>query len=302
MKTRNSDSLTTRVRSARAAALALACLLALGACGGDEQAKQPPAPGADAPASPSAVPVASATAPAPELTLYAATSLRDALQELEHELERACSVDLRFNFGSSGDLARQIVAAHQADLFFSADEAEMDRVAKAELLEADTRRSLLSNQLVWIESTGGDAHRPSIFTQPFDPAQAADARLPLLSLGNTDTVPAGKYAKAYLQKIGQWDALQPKVLPGVDVRAALAAVEAGGALAGIVYRTDAARSKSVRIVHVVPLEDGPRISYPLAVLRERPQVERARALAAALSADSSAAVFERHGFVVLGVQ
>jgi len=295
MKTRNRDFLSARARSHCASALALSALLVLGACSREKKAVPQPAPSVAAPAG----------SAAPELMLYAATSLRDALNELEPALESSCAIELSFNFGSSGDLARQIVAANHAnvpDLFFSADEAEMDRVAKAELIETGTRRSLLSNQLVWIESTGGDPNRPSIFTQPFDPAQAADERLPLLSLGNTDTVPAGKYAKAYLQKVGQWEALQPKVLPGVDVRAALAAVESGGALAGIVYRTDAARSKSVRIVHAVPLEDGPRISYPLAVLRGRAHAERSRALAEALASSGSAAIFERHGFLVLDVQ
>jgi molybdate transport system substrate-binding protein len=284
MKSRDWDA---NLRAA-AALLAQVAAFTLAGCG-----REP------SPAQQGAAAAAARAAPAPELMLYAATSLRDALAELEPQLERACAIELRINYGGSGDLARQILAARQADLFFSADEAEMERVAAAGLLEADTRRSLLSNQLVWIESTGGDANRPSLFTQPFDAAQAADARLQWLSLANTDTVPAGKYARAYLQQIGQWEALRPKVLPGVDVRAALAAVERGGALAGIVYRTDAARSKSVRILHAVPLEDGPRISYPLAALSGRPQLERARALADALGAAACAAVFERHGFLVL---
>lgn len=289
MKSRNSESAALTA----CALLALAAALTLSGCSREPSPAQRAAAAAAAPVAP-AEPV--------ELMLYAATSLRDALTELEPQLERACAIELRVNFGSSGDLARQIIAANHADLFFSADEAEMDRVAAAGLLEAETRRSLLSNQLVWIESTGGDASRPSLFTQPFAPAQAADARLQWLSLAKTDSVPAGKYAKAYLQQIGQWDVLRHKVLPGVDVRAALAAVEKGGALAGIVYRTDAARSKSVRILHAVPLEAGARISYPLAALSGRPQLERARALASALAAPASATVFERHGFLVLGAQ
>src|SRR6185503_2240199 len=126
-----------------------------------------------------------------------------------------------------------------ADLFFSADEKELDRVEQAGLIEAGTRRSLLSNQLVVIESGGAAA---SIFHAPFTPEQLAGSELELLSLGNTDTVPAGKYAKAWLQSRGVWDQVASRILPGIDVRAALAAVESGGARAGIVYRTDAARS------------------------------------------------------------
>jgi molybdate transport system substrate-binding protein len=233
----------------------------------------------------------------PEITLYAAASLRDALQELAPACEKHVGAHLVLNFGSSGDLSRQIVAANQADLFFSADEKELDRVDQAGLVEPGTRRSLLSNQLVVIESL---ASEPSLFSQPFDPAQLADARLELLSLANPATVPAGRYAKAWLESRGALERVASKVLPGVDVRAALAAVESGGARAGIVYRTDAARSTKVHVVHAVPLAEGPEISYPLAVLAKRPQAGRARALAGFLASEEALAVFERHGFVVPG--
>ena len=229
-----------------------------------------------------------------ELTLYAATSLRDALRSLAPGYEKGSGVRLVFNFGSSGDLSRQIVAANGADLFFSADEAELDRVAAAGLLAPGSRRSLLSNQLVVIEPA--DA---SVFRQPFALEQLAGEDVELLSLANTDTVPAGKYARALLEKAGLWEALKSRVLPGVDVRAALAAVESGAAQAGIVYRTDAARSTRVRVLLAVPVEDGPPISYPVAVLSGRPHPDEARALLAFLASDEARAVYERFGFVVL---
>ena len=232
-----------------------------------------------------------------ELTVYAATSLRDAPQEIGKAFETQAGDKLVFNFGSSGDLARQIVAANRADLFFSADEKELDRVEQAGLVEAGTRRSLLANQLVVIESLDTT---PSLFGAPFDPGQLADARLELLSLGNTDTVPAGKYAKAWLQSRGVWDKVAAKVLPGVDVRAALAAVESGGARAGIVYRTDAAHSSKVRVLYAVPMAEGPQISYPLAVLTKRANGAHAKQLAAHLASDEASAVFERLGFPSLG--
>ncbi len=230
-----------------------------------------------------------------ELQVYAATSTRDALAAIETEYERANPVDLVFNFGSSGDLARQIVAAAQADLFLSADEAELDRVEGAKLLLAGTRRALLSNQLVVIEP----ADAPSIFATPFTPEQLAHPRVELLSLANPDTVPAGRYAKAWLEQTGVWRDVAARVLPGVDVRAALAAVESAGAQAGIVYRTDVALSKEARIVFAVPVVQGPAISYPVAVIAGRPNEAHARAFAAFLASPDAGAIFEVFGFVFL---
>lgn len=228
-----------------------------------------------------------------ELSVYAATSTRDALQALEAAYEHEHGVELVFNFGSSGDLAKQIVAAAKADVFLSADEVEMDVVETAELVAAGTRRALLSNQLVVVEPVSPT----SLFTKPFAPAQLADERVRLLSLGNVATVPAGRYAKAWLEEVGAWKAVEARVLPGVDVRAALAAVESGGAQAGIVYRTDVARSTKARIVFAVPFEQGPAISYPVAAIAGRAEAVRARAFVAFLASPEALAVFEAHGFV-----
>ena len=240
---------------------------------------------------------ASAKAPV-EVTVYAATSTRDVLQGLEAAYERDHGVDLVFNFGSSGDLSKQIVAAAKADVFLSADEKEMDKVEAAKLLASGTRRPLLSNQLVVIEPADG----PSIFTEPFEPSQLAGPGVKLLSLGNVETVPAGRYAKAWLEKRGAWEGLADRILPGVDVRAALAAVESGGAQAGIVYRTDVARSKKARIVHAVPLEEGPVITYPIAVIAGRPAEKESRAYADFLASPDARAAFEEVGFVFLPAQ
>ncbi len=230
-----------------------------------------------------------------ELVVYAATSTRDALQALEAPYEREHGVDLVFNFGASGDLSSQILAAAKADVFLSADEQEMDRVEAADLLAAGTRRPLLSNQLVVIEPADG----PSPFRAPFDPAQLAEPGIARLSLGNVETVPAGRYAKAWLERVGIWKDVARRVLPGIDVRAALAAVESGGAQAGIVYRTDAARSRRVRVVYAVPAEQGPRISYPVAALAGRPAERKARALALFLASPAAGAAFDAAGFVFL---
>jgi molybdate transport system substrate-binding protein len=233
------------------------------------------------------------SAPAsPEIMIYAAASLRDAMQELTPACEAAAGVRLLFNFGASNELARQIEAANKADVFFSADEAWMDKVASAGLVDAGSRRSLLSNRLVVVAGPG--------VSYPI--ASAADlARSParLISLANPDAVPAGKYARAWLEHQGQWESIAPRVLPGVDVRAALAAVEAGGAELGIVYATDAALSSKARVVYAVPEQDGPRIRYPIAALRDRPHLEEARKVVACISGPQGRPVFERFGFIVL---
>ena len=230
-----------------------------------------------------------------EVAVYAATSTRDALQALEAAYERDHGVDLVFNFGSSGDLSNQILSAAKADVFLSADDKEMDKVEAAEHVISDTRKPLLSNQLAVVEP----ADAPSIFTAPFAPAQLADPRVRLLSLANVETVPAGKYAKAWLEKTGTWKLVSDRILPGVDVRAALAAVESAGAQAGIVYRTDVARSKKARLVWAVPMDQGPKISYPIAALAKRPNENAARDFVAFLASPSARAYFEDLGFVFL---
>jgi molybdate transport system substrate-binding protein len=233
-----------------------------------------------------------------ELLVYAATSTRDALQALENDYERDHAVDLVFNFGASGDLANQILAASKAGVFLSADEREMDRIEGQQQVAAGSRVPLLSNQLVVIGPSDG----PTGFAEPFDANQLTLPRIERLSLADVEAVPAGRYAKAWLESRNVWTAVSARVLPAVDVRAALAAVESGAAQAGIVYRTDAARSTKVRVVHTVPLPEGPRITYPVAAIANAKTERDAREFVAYLSSPSAGAVFERFGFVFLPAQ
>lgn len=234
-----------------------------------------------------------------ELSVYAAASTRDALQAIAAKYEKEHAIRLVFNFGSSGDLSKQIIAANKADVFLSADEKEMDRVATEKLVLDGTRKALLSNQLVVIESIDPADTEASLFAKPFTVEQLARPEIVRLSLANVETVPAGRYAKEWLEKKGQWTAVQEKVLPAVDVRAALAAVESAGAQAGIVYRTDVARSKKARVVFAVPIDEGPKISYPVTVLKDRPHAEEAKAFVDHLGGPAAREIFEQHGFIVL---
>ncbi|MGH9380776.1 MAG: molybdate ABC transporter substrate-binding protein [Thermoanaerobaculia bacterium] len=225
-----------------------------------------------------------------EIRLYAAASLRDVLRELEPALERATGTSVALNLGASSDLARQIVAANKADVYFSADEAWMDHVVAAGLVDEPSRRSPLSNRLVVVVPTDSGLEIRS----------AADLAAPAvrrLSLAHPETVPAGKYAKAWLESRGQWAAVAERVVPALDVRAALAAVESGAVEAGVVYGTDAAISDRVRVAYAVPERDGPKISYAIAALVDRPHLDVARAVAAWLAGPEAAPVFERFGFV-----
>lgn len=231
----------------------------------------------------------------PKLRVYAAVSTRDVLTSLEPVFEARHGVDLVFNFGSSGDLSRQIQAAAQAEVFLSADEWEMDKLAAAGLVVEGTRRVLLSNQLAVIEPIDVLAG----FQTPFEPGQLAGAGVRRLSLANPDTVPAGRYAKAWLERAGLWTELMERVLPAIDVRSALAAVESGGAQAGVVYRSDAASSKKVRVVHVVPREECPLISYPVAVIKSGCEPAQARAFNLFLSGPEAAQAFEAAGFLIV---
>ncbi len=224
----------------------------------------------------------------PELCVFAAVSVRDALAEIVPAFEIEHGARVTTAFGASGDLARQILAGAPADVFLSADEAEMDRLEAAGRLVPCTRADLVANVLVVIEPSGHGT-----FREPFDPSQLADHRVDRLSIGDPGTVPAGRYARAWLVGHGLWDAVSQRLVPAVDARAALAAVEAGAA-AGIVYATDAARSKRVRVVHVVT--DGPAITYPVGALARPGQESLAVTFLAHLASPASSAAFERHGF------
>jgi molybdate transport system substrate-binding protein len=227
---------------------------------------------------------------AADLNVFAAASLSDALREIANSYEPASGDRLRYNFGASSTLSLQIKQGAPADLFFSADEAKVDELAKANLIATDTRVSLLSNTLVIVVN----ADRGAAISKPDDLAKPTNGRI---ALAEPETVPAGVYAKEWLQRIGLWKKISDRVVPTENVRACLAAVEAGNADAGIVYKTDALTSKKVKIVHEVSGADGPKISYPLAVLKDTKHGDAARKFAAYLAGPEARAVFVKYGFL-----
>jgi molybdate transport system substrate-binding protein len=230
-----------------------------------------------------------AAAWAEEVNVYSAASLTDALKELARAFEADSGHKVVFNFGASSDLARQIKAGAPADVFFSADEAQMDGLQAAGLVRAQDRVDVLSNRLVVVAPAASSAR----IGTPQDLLA-----LGRLALADPQAVPAGIYARAWLQSIGLWDKLEEKVVPTLDVRAALAAVEAENADAAVVYRTDAAISKRVKVAFEVPPAEGPAIVYPLAPIAT--SSKRATAdLVRHLTSERARMVYRRFGFLVL---
>lgn len=232
---------------------------------------------------------AASPARADEVTVYAAASLTDVLQEAAKAFEGSTSHRVVFNFGGSNDLARQIKAGAPAEIFFSADKTQMDEVARAgHVAGLGDRIDVLSNALVVVVPAASAAKV----------AAPADLKpLGRIALANPEAVPAGVYARKFLASEGVWDGLKDKVVPTLDVRAALAAVEAEHADAAVVYRTDAARSRRVRVAYEVPRDKGPAIVYPLALLTgAKPAAALFRDY---LVSDAARALYETHGFVVV---
>jgi molybdate transport system substrate-binding protein len=228
---------------------------------------------------------------AAQVTVFAAASLTDSLKQIAADYEKTSGDRIVFNFAASGTLSRQIAAGAPADIFFAADEAKADALEKEGLLVSETRKSLLGNVLVLIIPTGAAAIN--------SPAELTNGVVQHIAIGEVKTVPCGTYAKAYLEKLQLWPAIEPKAVPCESVRGVLAAVESGNVDAGFVYKTDAAISKKVKVAFEVPAADAPKISYPLALLKDAPQPEAAKKFIAYLGSDAAAAVFKQFGFVVL---
>lgn len=249
-----------------------------------------------------------AEAGAAPLRVYAAASLTNVLQALGTAFEAQTGHAVEFNFAGSNTLAQQLIAAPRADVFFSASEQWMDRVAEAGLIIPETRRTVLSNRLVVI------AHPQSRFEIT---GIEALARLPftLMALGNPDAVPAGRYARAWLQSIefedtNLWTHFAGRISPTADVRAALAQVQSQRDFIGIVYASDVASAPdSVRILLSIPVPSqaqprsefppGPKIAFPIAVLQSARAPEVAAQWIAFMQSATAAAEFTAAGFTVL---
>ncbi len=225
------------------------------------------------------------------LTVFAAASLTDVLQQVADAYPHRATHPVRFSFAGSATLARQIEAGAPADVFVSADQQWMDYLAQRRLVDVATRIDVAANTLVLI------APRDSTIRLQVAPGLALAAALGpkgRLATGDPDTVPVGRYARAALQSLGAWNDVAARLVPAESVRAALNFVARGEAALGIVYATDARGLAAVREVARFPADSHPPITYPAAAT-PRGGAEAARFVQFLRSAEARA-IFQRHGF------
>jgi molybdate transport system substrate-binding protein len=228
------------------------------------------------------------------IMVFAAASLKNALDDINAAFLKATGVKVVASYAASSALARQIEQGAPADIFASADLDWMDDASRKKVIRDDTRVNLLGNRLVLIapkvSKLGDIALGPG-----FDLARlAADGRI---ATADVNTVPAGKYAKEALEKLGIWPSVEKKLAPAENVRAALALVARGEAVLGIVYETDARIEPGVKIVGVFPADSHAPIVYPIAAtMIAKPE---AAAYLNFLRSQNAKAAFERYGFTFL---
>jgi molybdate transport system substrate-binding protein len=227
--------------------------------------------------------------PSSPLVVSAAISLTDALREIERAYVAAGGDPVRFNFAGSNVLARQIANGAPADIFISADLVQMRYVERAGAVDR-FHYPLLKNTLAVVVPVGRSLPGTTA-------AVLADPSVRRIAIADPAAVPAGFYARKFLQHEGQWERLQPKLVPLANVRAALAAVESGGVNAGIVYESDTAMSNKVSIAFRVPEQMTGPIIYPIALVkRTRNAAEAQRFIAYLRFNDKAHQIFRRHRF------
>jgi len=235
--------------------------------------------------------LASSMAKAADVIVFAAASLKEALDEQARQFASGTGNKVVVSYGASNALAKQIEAAAPADVFISADLDWMDYVGQRNLLAPGTRIDLLRNALVLVA--------PSSSTTALRIAPgfglAAALGTGKLAMANPDSVPAGKYGKNALEKLGVWTNVEKQVARAENVRAALALVSRGEAPFGIVYSTDALADKGVKIVDTFPPDTHPPIVYPAAVLASGKSAA-ARPLLDYLRSPAARAVWDKYGF------
>lgn len=234
-----------------------------------------------------------ALAQGPPITVFAAASLKNALDEVDAAYTAQAKTPVRASYAASSALARQIEQGGPADVFISADTDWMDYLAQRQLIVASSRRDVLTNHLALIAPAGSTvklAIRPG-----FPLAQALGGQR--LAIAGPE-VPAGKYARASLLALGVWPSVQGKLAPAENVRAALAFVAQRETPLGIVYDTDARTEPKVRIVGLFPDATHPRIVYPAALVAASKN-RAAGGYLAFLQSPKAAAIFRRYGFVAL---
>lgn len=234
------------------------------------------------------------TAEAPEfaVTVFAASSLTDVLKQVGEQFAAEGHPAPVFNFAASSELARQIEQGAGADVFISADEAWMDYVADKNLIDSASRKTLLTNTLVLVTP----ADKPISISLAPNTDLATALQGGKLAMGNPNSVPAGKYGREALEKLGAWAGVEASVVRAENVRSALRFVEAGEAAAGIVYGTDAkAAGDKVAVAVTFPPDSHTPITYPAAIIAGK-GAGGAKAFVDFLSSPEASETFQAAGF------
>ncbi len=228
-----------------------------------------------------------------DLVVFAAASLKNALDAIHGKCQKETGKSAKISYAASSALARQIEQGAPAQMFISADIPWMDYVEKKDLIKKETRSDLLSNRIVLIAPK--DKAKAVDIKPGFDLAKVlGDGRL---AMANVEAVPAGRYGKASLEKLGVWASVSGKLAQAENVRAALLLVSRGEAPAGIVYQTDAASDKGVTIIGTFPQDTHPPIVYPIALTKSAGP--DAAAFLAYIKSAKATSLFEAQGFTVL---
>jgi molybdate transport system substrate-binding protein len=235
-----------------------------------------------------------AAASAAEIVVFAAASLKEALDDAVNVYENKSGDVVKISYAASSALAKQIESGAPADIFISADLDWMEHLQQRNLIKTPTRRNLLGNRLVIVAPTDSDL---KLDIKPgFDLAGALEGGR--LAMADPDSVPAGKYGKAAPEKLGVWNSVRAAVAPAENVRAALLFVSRREMPLGIVYATDAAADTRVKIVGVFPDDTHPPIIYPAALTADSKKPGAARLLEF-LASPAARPIFEKRGFTVL---
>jgi len=231
---------------------------------------------------------------AEDVTVFAAASLTNALNEIAEQFSARTGTHLLTSYAASSALAKQIEQGAPAQIFASADLKWMDYLVKKKLVDPDSRINLLGNRLVLVAPADSKLDRMEISPKTDISTLAGAGRI---ATGDPDSVPVGLYFRQAMERAGQWAAIEPKLARADSVRAALALVERGEAPLGVVYATDAAVSKKVKVIGVFPEFMHDFIVYPFALVAGKDSTA-AKALLAYLSTNDAKAVWVKYGFKV----
>jgi molybdate transport system substrate-binding protein len=267
-------------------------LAAVTGCGSDKE-------NTAASAAPTVSAAAASTSPSPskapdpvELTISAAASLTESLNEIKTlYAAKASHVTLTFNYGASGTLQQQIEQGAPADLFLSAGKKQMDALVEKQLIDSSSAKNLLLNDLVLVVPVDDSVKVAKI-------EDLSNADIKKLAVGTPESVPAGSYAKETLTYFKLWDSLQPKIVLTKDVKQVLSYVETGNTEAGFVYKTDALTSKKVKIALTADPSSHKAIEYPIGIIKAGKHPEAAKEFYQYLQTKEALDVFVKYGFTL----